>query len=145
MYTQIKYTKRYKMVDLFENIVLCKDCGKRMQKIDVVRNGFDIRALQCPACSKKVYHPADIEEYKKFNSLKHKFFHVKLRMVGNSYAISIPREIIDFFKETEEIEKKMERMVTLALEEAGKLSLMFGMEEEERFLNKDHMKRIKIR
>jgi len=133
------------MADLFENIILCKDCGKRMHKITVIKNGFMLRALQCQVCQKRIYHPADIEEYKKFNDLKNKFFHVKLRIVGNSYAISIPREIINFFEETEEIEKKMERMVTLALEEAGKLSLMFGAAKEEKFLNKDHMKRVKTK
>ncbi len=130
------------MDDLFDNIILCKNCGKRMRKIAVVRDGFSLRALQCPACSKRICHPADIEEYKKFSGLKHKSFHVKLRMVGNSYAISIPHEIINFFKETEEIEKKMEKMVTLALEEADKLSLMFGMDKE-KFLNKEHMRKIK--
>lgn len=115
-----------------------------MRNITVIKDGFRLRALQCPLCSKRVYHPTDIEEYKKFSGLKHKSFHVKLRIVGNSYAVSIPHEIIDFFKETEEIKRKMEEMVTLALEESDKLSLMFGIRKEG-FLNKDNIKKIKIR
>jgi len=133
------------MADLFENIILCKDCGRRMHKITVIKDGFRLRALQCQICQKRIYHPADIEEYKRFSGLKNRFFHVKLRIVGNSYAISIPHEIINFFKETEEIEKKMEKIVTLAFEEANKLSLMFGTAKEEKYLNKDHMKRVKIK
>ena len=130
VYTNKIYKEQIKMSDIFENIILCKECGKRMHEAIVLKNGFKLRALQCPECKKKIYHPADIEEYRKFESLKNKFFKVKLRIVGNSYTVSIPREIIDFF-DSEGIMKEMremEEMVTLALEKAGKLSLIFGEE-----------------
>ena len=104
-----------------------------MKKIVVDRSGFRLRALECPECGQRTYHPSDIEELNKFNQLKNQNFKVKLRLVGNSYAVSIPREIVDFFRETEEegnemqnIHEKMERMVTLALEQANKLSLSFS-------------------
>ena len=112
--------------DIFDNVVLCKECGKRMERISVNKSGFQLRALYCQKCNKKIFHPGDIEEYKRFTNLKQRQFHVKLRMVGNSYAVSIPRDIIDFINETEEFHKKMQRMVTLAFEHTNKLALMFG-------------------
>ena len=120
-------------LDLFEHTVLCNKCDKRMKKIIVERNGFKIRALECPECGHRTYHPADAEELNKFNQLRNQNFKVKLRLVGNSYAVSIPREIVDFFREAGEersemqkMHEKMEKMVTLALEQANKVSLSFG-------------------
>ena len=43
-------------------------------------------------------------------------------MVGNSYAVSIPKEIVDFIKEQEKI---MNDMVRLCFEDFGRLSLNF--------------------
>ena len=105
-------------MDLFENIVLCKNCQKEMKRAVILRNGFKLRALVCERCSNKIIHPKDYEDYNRFASLRQKPFKVKLRVIGNSYAVSIPKEIIDFFKLSEE-------MVTIALDQANKLSLMF--------------------
>ena len=46
-----------------------------------------------------------------------------MRFVGNSYAVSIPREIVDFMKEQEKI---LDAMVKLNFEEFGRISLNFG-------------------
>jgi len=127
------------MTDIFDHPVLCDKCHKKMKKIVVERGGFKIRALECPECGKRTYHPSDLEEYNKYNQLKGQSFQVKLRRVGNSYTVSIPREIINFFEEIEDpfegIHKrmrenleKMNKMVTLALEEANKISLSFSNE-----------------
>ncbi|MFH1249306.1 MAG: hypothetical protein V1660_04095 [archaeon] len=114
------------MTDLFENTVLCKDCNVKMSNVLVHKNGFNLRALQCPKCSNRIYHPEDVEEYKKFAEIKNKVFKVKLRIVGNSYAVSIPKEIVDFIHDQENL---MDNMVRLCFEEAGKLSLSFDNEE----------------
>jgi hypothetical protein len=55
-----------------------------------------------------------------FQNLKKKNFRVKLRFVGNSYAISIPKQIINFMQEQE---KKMKEMVDLCFEDLGRISL----------------------
>jgi len=115
------------MVDLFDNTILCNNCNAKMNKIFVIKNGFQLRAVQCPKCEEKIIHPSDVEEYKRFNELKNKQFDVKLRMVGNSYAVSIPREIVDFMHEQE---KMMDDMVRLCFQDAKRLSLMFGDEQE---------------
>jgi hypothetical protein len=50
-----------------------------------------------------------------------------MRMVGNSYAVSIPREIVDFMKDQENM---INDMVRLSFEEAGRLSLSFNTPEQ---------------
>jgi DNA-directed RNA polymerase subunit RPC12/RpoP len=130
--------------DLFDNKIICKDCKEEMQKIELIKNGFKLRAVECARCGQRIIHPADVEEFKRFSELKKRDFNVKLRMVGNSYAVSIPREIVDFMHEQE---KMMDDMVRLCFEEAGRLSLMFGtemnvMDERER-LDEEKEKGIK--
>lgn len=111
------------MTDIFDNTILCKNCNKKMELAKVERNGFHLRAMECKKCGNKIIHPEDLKEYENFQNLKKKSFKVKLRYVGNSYAVSIPREIIDFMTEQEQ---KMKQMVDLCFEEMGKVSLNFG-------------------
>ena len=115
------------MEDIFDNTILCKNCNVKMKKILIIKNGFKLRALECPKCKEKIIHPSDLEEYKKFNELKNKQFDVKLRMIGNSYAISIPKKIINFINEQE---NAINNMVRLCFEDAKKLSLVFGDAKE---------------
>ena len=110
------------MTDIFDNIILCKNCHKKMQPATINRNGFHLRAVKCDNCRNQIIHPEDLKEYEDFQNLKKKTFKVKLRYIGNSYAISIPREIIDFMGEQE---KQMNNMVNLCMEEFGRLSLNF--------------------
>ena len=93
-----------------------------MVPAEVVRDGFVLRAVKCPQCANKIIHPDDEKEYENFKNLKNKRFQVKLRYVGNSYAVSIPREIIDFIGEQE---KELKNMVDLCMEEMGRVSLRF--------------------
>lgn len=136
------YLYVYTMKDIFDSKVLCEKCNTLTNKKTMIKDGFKIRILECPKCGNILYHPVDVEKYNEFSKIKKKQFNVKLRIVGNSYTVSIPKEIIDFFSEEEEkdpfreIHKKMKedmermnRMVTLALEESNRLSLNFGPEE----------------
>ena len=114
------------MEDLFNHAILCKGCRTEMDNKEMVKNGFVLRVKVCPSCSSKVCHPNDEAEYNKFIKLKNKNFRVKMRLVGNSYAVSIPKEIVSFIREQEKI---MNDMVRLCFEESGRLSLNFGDEE----------------
>lgn len=128
------------MKDIFDSKVLCEKCNTLTNKKTMIKDGFKIRILECPKCGNILYHPVDVEKYNEFNKIKKKQYNVKLRMVGNSYTVSIPKEIIDFFNEEErdpftEMRKRMKedmdrmnRMVTLALEQSNILSLNFGPE-----------------
>jgi len=99
-----------------------------MKPILVSRNGFNLRAVKCEKCNETIFHPADKQEYENFMRLKQKEFNVKMRMVGNSYAVSIPREIVDFMQEQEKI---MNNMVRMCFDGAGSLSLRFNTPENE--------------
>jgi len=94
-----------------------------MQKAKILKNRFLFRAMICPKCHGKLIHPVDEQEYNKFINLKNKEFRVKMRLVGNSYTVSIPKEIVSFMKEQE---KMMNNMVNLCFEEMGRLSLNFN-------------------
>ena len=109
--------------DIFDKRIICEKCNKEMKKIEIGRDGFVLRAVECPTCKEKIVHPTDLHEYKNFSDLKQKNYKVKLRLVGNSYAVSIPKEIIHFMREQE---KMMDDMVRLVFEDAKKLMLNFG-------------------
>jgi hypothetical protein len=114
-------------MDIFDNTILCKKCNKPMQKAKLLKNGFLLRAVVCQKCNEKIIHPTDEQEYNKFINLRRKEFNVKMRLIGNSYAVSIPKEIVSFIRDQEKI---MDDMVRLCFEEAGKLSLSFKKLEE---------------
>ena len=109
------------MPDLFDNVILCRQCGKEMQKETIVKNGASLRSAHCEKCHKREFHPLDLERFKEFQELRQRPFKVKLRMVGNSYAVSIPREIIDFFEEAD----RMVEEVEMQFSEFDKLMLSF--------------------
>ncbi len=120
------------MTDIFDNTILCKNCNAKMQKAGIQKNGFLLRAVICPECGDKVIHPNDEQEYNRFMNLRNKEFHVKMRLVGNSYAVSIPKEIVSFIKEQE---KMMNDMVRLCFKDFGKLSLDFNGIEKKNHVN----------
>ena len=111
------------MADIFDNTILCNKCESKMKRLDFYKKGFLFRAVVCPKCGEKIIHPVDKSNYEKFVNLKNKQFNVKMRLVGNSYAVSIPREIVSFM---EKQEKMMNDMVKLCFEDFGRVSLNFG-------------------
>ncbi len=111
------------MTDIFDNKILCKKCDKEMKKVKISKNGFIFRAVICPKCGSKIIHPVDEQEYNRYINLKNKEFRVKMRLVGNSYAVSIPKEIVSFMNEQKRI---MDEMVRLCFEDFGKVSLNFN-------------------
>lgn len=117
------------MTDIFDNTILCKKCDTKMKNAKVVKNRFILRAVVCPKCSFKLIHPVDEQEYLRYINLKNKEFRVKMRLVGNSYAVSIPKEIVSFMNQQKRI---MDEMVNLCFEDFGKLSLNFKELENER-------------
>lgn len=114
------------MTDIFENKILCSKCNRVMKPVEIEKNGFVLRAVMCEKCGAKIIHPKDEQEHNNFMQLKNKVFKVKMRIVGNSYAVSIPKEIVEFIKEQERI---MDDFVRVAFNDAKRLSLMFGEDE----------------
>lgn len=114
------------MTDIFEQKIVCNKCNVQMKPTVVNKQGFELRAVECPKCHEKIIHPADLNSINHYNDLKGKTFNVKLRMVGNSHAISIPKEIIDFMNEQHRaMSRDMDEMVKLCFEDFGSLRLDF--------------------
>ena len=113
------------MTDIFDTTIMCDECHQETSKKTVAREGFPIRTAECPSCQKQWPHPLDLQDYENFKRLKQKQFEVKLRLVGNSYTVSIPREIIEFEEEWRKEMENMDQMIRMAMEEPHKLTLMF--------------------
>ena len=113
------------MTDIFDQRILCRKCDSEMKKSEISKNGFVFRAVTCSngKCNEKIIHPADESEYNKFINLRNKDFRVKMRLVGNSYAVSIPMEIVNFMNQQK---KTMDEMVKLCFEDMGRVSLSFN-------------------
>ena len=92
-----------------------------------------MRAWKCPSCNEEWIHPLDLEEYNKFKRMRSKTYTVKLRLVGNSYAVSIPREIIDY---QENMLSEIDNIIRMSLESPEKLSLFFSKKIHEELLKK---------
>ena len=103
-----------------------------MEKVNIAKNGFLLRAVICPKCKEKAVHPGDEQEYHRFINLRNKEFHVKMRLVGNSYAVSIPKEIVSFMQEQEKV---MDDMVRLCFEDLGRLTLSFNEHNDNKVYN----------
>jgi len=116
------------MTDIFNNTILCGNCNSKMDKVQFMRNGFILRALDCPKCHSKIVHPKDEQEYNDFLDLKKKEFNVKMRFVGNSYTVSIPKEIVNFMREQE---RMLDDMVRLCFNDSHSLSLNFNVPKAE--------------
>ena len=127
------------MTDIFDTKIMCKKCDVQMKSKVLEKDGLQLRAVECSRCKDKIVHPADLNCMNRFNDIKGKTFNVKLRMVGNSHAISIPKEIVDLMNEQHKLmnernsrmSRDVDEMVRLAFEDFGKLSLSFFDEEED--------------
>ena len=117
------------MTDIFDTKIICKNCNVEMKPVIAEKDGLELRAVMCPNCEDQIIHPADLNGFENFQDLRGKTFSVKLRMVGNSHAISIPKEIVDFMNsQHRSMRTEMDDMVRLCFEDFRKLSLRFGDE-----------------
>ncbi len=107
------------MADIYDATIVCDSCNKPTEKVVIEKNGFEMRAWLCKRCHKKWFHPSDLAAYNAFKKLRERDFRVKLRLVGNSWAISIPKEIIEY----EDV--KTSKTVRLSLDEPGRVSIFF--------------------
>lgn len=132
------------MTDIFDAKILCKKCNKEMKLVIVNRNGLELRAVECLHCKDKIIHPADLNAQEHFKDLRDKKFNVKLRMVGNSHAISIPKEIVDFMNGRQRemnglhrMHRNMDNMVRLWFDDFDTLKMGFFDNEEDDEMNDD--------
>jgi len=107
------------MVDIYDNTILCNKCDNKLHKAYAIRNGIKLRAWYCPNCNEQIVHPQDETLHRQFLDLCKREFEVKLRQVGNSWSVSIPKEIIKFQ------EVKETKIIRMSMDEPGKLSIFF--------------------
>lgn len=107
------------MEDIYDATMFCDKCKKSTTKSYKMKDGFKIRIWSCPECGKTWPHPSDMNNYTDFMDIKKRDFEVKLRPVGNSWTVSIPKEIIKF----EAVSQT--KVITMSLDEPGKLTLFF--------------------
>ena len=120
------------MTDVFDAKIMCKNCDEEMRQGFVNRKGAQLRAVKCDLCGDTIIHPADLNCLEQYKDLKGKIFNVKLRVVGNSHAISIPKEIVNFMNDMHKnTSGEMDDMVRLCFDDFRKLSLRFGEDERE--------------
>lgn len=117
------------MKDIFDQKIICKQCNEEMERTLIAREGIQLRAVECPSCGETITHPADEQSFGQYQNLKGKTYNVKLRVIGNSHAISIPKEIVEFIQQEEKI---MNDMVRLCFEDMRRLRLDFGGIDDER-------------
>ena len=110
------------MEDIFETTILCNNCNSKTDRLITIKDNFKLRKWACKTCNKEWYHPGDLQEYNEFKELKNKRFQVKLRKVGNSHTISIPKEILEF---EEEFQRNINELLDIFLEEPTKISISF--------------------
>jgi len=122
------------MQDIFDAKISCKKCDKEMTPIVVEKNGMHLRAVSCSKCGDKLMHPVDVSKFNEYKDLKGKTFNVKLRMVGNSHAVSIPKEIVHFM---EHMNSQMNREMNDTMRQR---SLKHDLSEEGSMIN--HMVRL---
>ena len=117
-------------MDIFDAKLVCKKCGLEMKPVVLNKKGLNLRAMECEKCNDRIIHPSDVHALEHYNDLKGKTFNVKLRMVGNSHAISVPKEIVDFINEiNHEMDRDFDDMVRLCFEDFDRLSVRFGEED----------------
>jgi hypothetical protein len=105
--------------DIFDTIIICNNCNKPTERILIKKDGFNIRGWECKTCNKVWMHPKDKEDYRQFQEIRNRKFQVKLRLVGNSWTVSIPKEIIRF----EEVNKT--ELIDMSMESPEKLVIFF--------------------
>lgn len=95
----------------FEDLKLKCECGGDMEKITTDWKGIEVRGWRCKKCNEEIINPKDaqraleIERARKKNLLT-----VKLRRVGKSKVVTIPRPIIEAenLKEGQKLEWRIE-------------------------------------
>lgn len=125
------------MRDIFDTKIVCEKCNVEMKKEEFIDKGVRLRSVKCSNCGERIIHPQDLSLLNHFNDLKNRNFVVKLRVVGNSHTISIPKEMVDFINEQRlmdnrmrRMKKQMDDMVKLCFEDFGRISLIFGGKNE---------------
>jgi len=73
-------------------------CGGKTKKVQTTWKGFPVRAWKCERCNEEIFHPLDAQRALAIGkAIKNKEFDVKIRKVGKSLTMTIPRRLAEMF------------------------------------------------
>lgn len=101
-----------------ERLKLTCECGGKMDRIRTTWRKIEVRGWKCRRCNEELIHPADAQKALEIERARKKhLLIVKLRRVGKSRVVTVPRPIIEAenLKEGQKLEWRFE---------GGKLVLM---------------------
>lgn len=73
------------------------ECGAMASKSTVKYKEYEVRGWICKKCKKEYIHPEDSLKISKLEALKKNNVKVKIRTVGQSLVITLPKEIAELY------------------------------------------------
>ena len=95
-----------------ENVTINCTCGGHMKTINTTWKDIDVRGWKCAKCGEELINPEDAQKALEIERARKKnLLTVKLRKVGKSSVVTIPRTLIEAenLKEGQKMEWKLEQ------------------------------------
>ena len=73
------------------------ECGRMASRSTVKYKEYEVRGWVCKKCKKEYIHPEDSLKISKLEALKKSGMKVKIRTVGQSLVITLPKEIAEIY------------------------------------------------
>ena len=73
------------------------ECGDMAGKSAIKYKSYEVRGWICKKCGKEYIHPEDSLKISKLEALKKNGIRVKVRTVGQSLVITLPKELVDIY------------------------------------------------
>ena len=86
-----------KQVDINQWEEIPCECGNMASKSTVKYKDYEVRGWVCKKCKREYLHPEDSLKISKLEALKKNHIRVKIRTVGQSLVITLPKEIAELY------------------------------------------------
>ncbi|MBI4171022.1 MAG: hypothetical protein HY514_04955 [Candidatus Aenigmarchaeota archaeon] len=86
-----------KQVDINKWTEIPCECGGMAGRSTVKYKDYEVRGWVCKKCKKEYIHPEDSLKISRFEALKKSRVRVKIRTVGQSLVITLPKEITELY------------------------------------------------
>lgn len=86
-----------KQVDINRWVEIPCECGGMARRSTVKYKNYEVRGWICKKCKKEYIHPEDSLKISKLEELRKSKVRVKIRTVGQSLVITLPKEIAKLY------------------------------------------------